>query len=339
MSDDRTQPPSKRRRQMAREHGQAAHSPELTAAVGWLAAVMLLGFFGHDLTVALAAAVRGSLLHPGQLPDDALAVTSHVRRLALLLLWPMAAILGGFAVAAFGAHQVQVRGLWAASQIVPDPKRLWNFSKGPGLSTRFVQSSWSVVKGIVVVAGSAWVLSAGWHDFLGQSRLEGPKLAEAAGHIVLRTSWMLGGALLALGLVDYVLKYRRFEAMLRTSPEEQREDQRVMEGDPAARAQRQRVARAMRGDSPELLAGAAFLLNGAAGLTLVMAGGPPPRRVFVRTVAKGGSGLRLRRRAEASGLAQIEEMGLAQRLAGRPAAGSAIAAELVADLAAIWPAA
>ena len=95
----------------------------------------------------------------------------------------------------------------------------------------------------------------------------------------------------------------------------------------------------MRGDSPEVLAGAAFLLNGAAGLTLVMAGGPPPRRVFVRTVAKGAEGLRLRQCAEAGGLSQIEETSLAQRLAVRPAAGSAIAAELLADLAAIWPAA
>ena len=49
MSEDRTQPASKRRRQLAREQGQAAHSPELTAAAGWLVAVLLLGFWGGDL--------------------------------------------------------------------------------------------------------------------------------------------------------------------------------------------------------------------------------------------------------------------------------------------------
>ena len=47
MSEDRTQPPSKRRRQLARQQGQAAHSPELTAAAGWLAAVVLLGCLGR----------------------------------------------------------------------------------------------------------------------------------------------------------------------------------------------------------------------------------------------------------------------------------------------------
>jgi flagellar biosynthetic protein FlhB len=323
---------------MARERGQAAHSPELTAAVGWVTAVALLGFFGGDLTVALAGLVRGSMLHPAHLADDAGAVAAHVRRMTIDLAWPLAVILAGFAGAALAAHQLQVRGLWAISQIVPDPRRLWNFSKGPDLPTRFVQSSWSAAKGVFVIALSVWALRAGWLDLLRQSRLEGPRLAQAAAEIVLRTSWMLAGAMLALGFVDYVLRYRRFEAMLRTTSQEQREDQRVMEGDPAARAQRQRVARSMRGDSPELLAGAAFLLNGAAGLTLVIAGGPPPQRVSVRSVAKGGSGLRLRRRAEASGLFQVEDVSLAQRLARRPAAGSAIAAELIADLAAVWPA-
>ena len=86
------------------------------------------------------------------------------------------------------------------------------------------------------------------------------------------------------------LRYRRFEAMLRTTPQEQREDQRVVEGDPAARAQRQHAARSMRGDSPELLAGAALFSLARRGLTLVIAGGPPPRRVSIRTVAKGGCG-------------------------------------------------
>ena len=111
-----------------------------------------------------------------------------------------------------------------------------------------------------MVAASAWALARAGLISCGRAVLEGPELAQAAGQIVLRVSWSLAGVLLALGLVDYVLRYRRFEAMLRTTPEEQREDQRVMEGDPAARAQRRRVARSMRGDSPELLAGSALLV-------------------------------------------------------------------------------
>ena len=58
MSEDRTQPPSKRRRQLARQHGQVAHSPELTAAAGWLAAVALLGIVGDDLALGLTKLVQ-----------------------------------------------------------------------------------------------------------------------------------------------------------------------------------------------------------------------------------------------------------------------------------------
>ena len=161
MSEDRTQPASKRRPSTAREHGQAAHSPELTAAVGWVAAVALLGFFGDDLAVGMIGLVRGSLLHPAQWPDDAGAVAAHVRGIVAGLLWPLAAILGGFAMLPLAAHQLQVGRLWATSQIVPDPKRLWNFAKGTGLSTRFVQFTWSVTKGIIVVVVAAWMFLRG----------------------------------------------------------------------------------------------------------------------------------------------------------------------------------
>lgn len=55
-----------------------------------------------------------------------------------------------------------------------------------------------------------------------------------AGQIVLQLAWVLTAVLLVLGLVDYGLRYRRFESMLRTTTQEQREDRRVIEGDPAA---------------------------------------------------------------------------------------------------------
>ena len=87
------------------------------------------------------------------------------------LAWPLAAILGGFAGGAFAAHQLQVRGLWATSQIAPDPNRLWRFSTGPGPSTLVVQSIWSLAKAIILVAASAWALRVGWSDFLRQSSL------------------------------------------------------------------------------------------------------------------------------------------------------------------------
>jgi flagellar biosynthetic protein FlhB len=221
---------------------------------------------------------------------------------------------------------------------VPDLKRLWPCSSGWNLAARAERSGWSILKAGVLVLGSVWTIRAGWSDVLRQTELEAPVFAQAAGHVLLRLASVLAALLLILGLIDYALRCRKFEAMLRTTPQEQREDQRVMEGDPAARAQRRRVVRSWRGDVPELLAGADLLLCSQGGLTLVLSGGPPPRRVAVRTVAHGNVGLRIRRSAEASQIPQIHAANLARRLAYRPALGSPLAAELMAELTAIWPA-
>src|SRR6478672_1228502 len=113
MSEDRTQPPSKRRRQRAREQGQVAHSPELTAAAGWLVAVVAWGIAGDDLASALVGLVRGSIAGAIVMPADPAGVAARVRGLVLSVAWPVGIILTGFAAGALTAHQFQVRGLWA----------------------------------------------------------------------------------------------------------------------------------------------------------------------------------------------------------------------------------
>jgi flagellar biosynthetic protein FlhB len=337
MSEDRTQPPSKRRRQLARQHGQVAHSPELTAAVGWLAAVAVLAVLADDLTLGLTKVVHASLTTSVDLMTDRAAVVAQVRGLFVGLSWPLAVILAGFAVGALAAHQFQVRGLWATNLIAPSVGRLWTVTSGAGLAVRAERAVWSMFKAAVLVAAAAWAIRAGWSDVLRLGGLESAALAKGAGQVVLGLAWTLAAVLLTLGVVDYGLRYRRFESMLRTTPQEQREDRRVIEGDPATRSQRQRVARAMRGDPPELFVGASLILTGTAGLTLVLGGGPPPRRVTVRTAAKGPAGTRLRRSAQAKNLVQVDAPELARRLARRPSAQTPLPAELIAELAAIWP--
>jgi len=337
MLEERTQPPSKRRRQLARQHGQVAHSPELTAAAGWLAAILLIGSFGETLALGFHQLVGASLDAAAVLSADPADVVARVRGAFFLLVWPLGLILLAFGAGAVAAHQVQVRGLWAPRLVVPDPARLWTTRRGAGLTSRAERSLWSTVKAIVIIAATVWTIGSSWSDLLQLGGMETPALAQAAGRIVLHLARVLAVVLLVLGLADYALRWRRFEQLLRTTPSEHRADQRVMEGDPASRAQRRRLAKAWRSDSPEILAGASLVLIGARGLSLVLTGGPPPRRVTIRTVARGSAGLRLRRSAESNQIYLLDAPKLAQRLASRPASGSPLAADLLAELAAAWP--
>lgn len=341
MSEDRNQPPSKRRRQLAREQGQAAHSPELTAAAGWLVAVLLLGFWGGDLARGLITLTRQSVSGAPVVWVDPAAFVDHIRGLVLAVAVPLGLILAGFTVGVVVAHQMQVQGLWAPALIAPDPARLWILGRGSKLSPRLERIAWAVVKAVVLVSVSLWAIRAQWVEFQRLSDLEIPVLASSAGHVMLQPARILALVMLVLGLADYGLHYLRFEAMLRTTAEEQREDQRVMEGDLSLRTRRRRIARAWRGDAPELLAGASLILGGTHGLTVVLAGGPPPRRVTIRTVAQGNTGVHIRTSLSASRLPQIDAPDLARRLAQHAAASAllpaVLPAELLAEVAAVWP--
>src|SRR5205823_10393066 len=132
----------------------------------------------------------------------------------------------------------------------------WAPRSGPGLAAGSGRLVWAMFKAIVLVVISVWVLYSAWGELLRLSGLEGPGLARAASRLILQLAAVLAGTLLVLGLVDYSLRYFRFEAMLHTTVQEQREDQRAMEGDLASRAHRRRIARSWRGDSPEVLTGA-----------------------------------------------------------------------------------
>src|SRR5262249_40580242 len=172
------------------------------------------------------------------------------------VVWPLGILLAGFAAGALAAHQVQVRGLWATRLILPDPARLWTPGSGPGLTARFGRAGWATGKAILVVLASAGMLRAGWVELLRLSQLDGPVLAGAASRLVLHLAGVLAGVLLILSGVDYGLRHVRFEARLRTTAQEHREDQRAMEGDLASRALRRRLAQTWRGDAQARLAGA-----------------------------------------------------------------------------------
>jgi flagellar biosynthetic protein FlhB len=335
--EDRTQGPSKLRLLQARERGQVAQSAELTAAAGLLAAALLLGARGDQLAALLIALVREPLGADPIITADAVEVIARLRHFVLAVAWPLGLVVIGAAVAALGAHQAQAGGLWAPGLLAPDPSRLWSAARGPGLAARWGRGLWSLVKGAVVLAVAAWAIRSGWPGYQRLSGMEAHALARASGHAIRHLTLALAVATLILGLIDYALQHQRFEALLRMTPEEQREDIRSMEGDPVLRSRRRQLARSWRADPGEVLVGASLVLTGPAGLTLVIGGGPPPRRVSVRTVVRGASGTRLRRAAESANLPRIDAPNLAHRLSRRPTPALPVPAGVLAELAALWP--
>ena len=345
MSEDRTQAPSARRRQLARERGQVAFSPELNAATGLLAASAALAAWGEPLASALLDLVRAPVsgASPAPVDVDLAGVVEWLRAPAWGVAGPLAPVLGAFALGAFAAHQAQTRGLVTPARLAPDLSRLWPLGEGAGLgvSARAGRGLWGVAKGTAVLAVAAWFVRANWDALPALGALGASDLARASGRMLARLALGLSAATLALGFVDLGLQLARFEARLMMTADEQREDLRSMEGDPALRSRRRRLADSWRHAADDILEGASVVLTSPGGLTVVLGGGPPageaPRPVSVRSVLDGRQGDRLRREADKAGLPSVSAPGLARKFARRRPQSLPPTPELLRELEPLWP--
>jgi flagellar biosynthetic protein FlhB len=338
MSEERTQTPSAQRRRQARERGHVARSPELTAAVGLLVGIALVGFWGSDLVQELTALVREPWTGEVPLTADLSAVVIVVRGAAWNVLRSLGVIVAGVALSLVAAHQLQVGGLWLPGLLAPDPNRLWAGALGTSVLERAERGAWSLAKTMIILSVAAWSISTRLPVFnrLSQLGLEG--LVTASGKLLRDVSGTLALALVALGVLDFAMQWRRREAQLAQTPAEYREELRALDGDPALLARRRRLAQQWRVDTLETFAGASVLITSRGRLAVLLAGGPPPRRVTVRNVARGAAAAFLRRAAERAGVPRAESPELAQLLARGPSIGATLPSADASALAAIWPA-
>lgn len=254
MSEERSREPSPRRRQEAREQGQVARSGELTAAVGLLAMTAALGVWGDDLAMTLVETIRTPWLADPVLIVDLWELVDRVRGLALALLTPLLAILGAVVVATLAAHLAQVGILLSPHLLVPDLGRLWRLGKGDAVDATG-RGAWGLVRMALIFGTAVWVFRSQSSVLAGLSMLDPVSLSRGVGAVLRGFLLRMSLVLLILGLVDLAWQHRRFADRLRATPEQDREDRRSAEGDPALRSRRRRVAEGWRNDPVELSTG------------------------------------------------------------------------------------
>ena len=331
--EDRTQAPSKARLQQVRERGQAAHSAELTGAAVLLAVALALGAFGEPLVEAFLHAIRDSWTAREPLSLNQQSFVDHLRATSVALLVPLCGTLLAGVAAGIVAHQSQVQGLLSPSLIAPDVGRLWNVG-AEELSAKLVRGLWSVAKSTLLVVVAGCFIQSRQETLLRLGSLGISAMAHGWAVALRELILALALTTLALGLLDFAWRRQRFAAMLRMSPAESREDQKAAEGDPTLRSRRLRQAKAWRGDSPELLAGASRVVVGPGALIVILAGGPPPKKINVRSSAKGSTGTLLRKSAARLKIPVIEHASMARRLA--TLRDPRVPAELLDELATAW---
>jgi len=249
MSEDageKTEAPTPRRLTQAREQGNIARSPDLTAAVVLIAVMMLLKYYGPPLVGTLKSLVQ-QMLGPDSFKDfgtDSIGET--LMRAVLVVGAAMAPLLVGTVIVAILINLVQVGFNLNLNRIQPNIAALNPlkglgkiFHRGQGL----VQLGMSVLK--MCVAGL--VAYSAVHGKLAQivsvQQLSFIQIFGLSAQIVYQIVIRIGIFMLVLALIDYIYQRFRIAKELKMSKEEVKEEMRSMDGDPKVKARRKDIAR------------------------------------------------------------------------------------------------
>lgn len=249
MADDyageRTETASPRRRLEARERGQVARSPDLSAALALLAGLLILQSYGPDLMDHILE-IQHRWLSRLAAPhlDERTAVTLCIEGLTAAGL-ALAPVVGGLMAVGLAANLLQVGFLFTSVPLEPQWNRL-NPIEGFGKLFSGA-AAMRLVMNLLKLTAISWVAWSTLTDHL--PALEGlvdrpvGALFAIASRVIFLMGIRIALMLLVLGILDYAYQRWDFERGLRMTKQEVKEEMKRMEGDPQIKARRLQMAR------------------------------------------------------------------------------------------------
>lgn len=242
---ERTEKPTPKRLGEARRRGQVPKSQELTAAVGLLAAVIVLLTLGGPLASNMHGMMRSVL--SGEATDNPFDPLEMPRTLKTTLLhgaFMVLPIMGIIFVATLLSQFTQVGPLFTTKPLKPNLNKL---NPVAGLKKLFglrnaAKSGINSLK-LVLVLIIAFLVGRGHMSELAFI----PRLGAAQGMylvfgILLELAIWLLAALLVLAIIDMVFQRWQHQRDLRMTKHEIKDERRSMEGDPQVKKRRMQMA-------------------------------------------------------------------------------------------------
>jgi flagellar biosynthetic protein FlhB len=242
---DKTEAPTPRRRQEAREQGNLARSPDLSAAVLLLGALWLMRWFGAGIIVALRSVIS-EMLSPRSLADlDGRMVGPQVLHLVGQVGMSVAPLLGGAVLIAVAVNVAQVGLNLNGQRLVPNLAALSPFrglSKllGGGRGPVFILMN--VVKILLVGLVAYSAVGGRLGQIIAVQQLSFQQIFGLGCEIVFSIGVRVAMLLLFLAILDYIYQRYRLEQSLRMTKQEVKDEMRRMEGDPLMKQRRRQIA-------------------------------------------------------------------------------------------------
>jgi flagellar biosynthetic protein FlhB len=332
MADEsRTEQPTPRRRQQAREEGQIAVSRDLTQAVQFALAVAMLAWSAPALIDGLLLAQRGLLAEAFRSPVEAGRLGDVTVE---LLKGPLAAAgyLGaGLLGVSLVMHLIQTGFAITPKRLKLDFSRLSPLARVKEIPGQNLRETLKALILFPLFGWAAWVVVRNNLDAF----LQLPRQTAVAGTMLLGASlesllWKGALVLLALGAWDYFRQRQRLMGKLRMTRQEVRQEQKDLEGNPLIKARLRRLQREfMRRRMMAKVPKSTVVVTNPAHYAVALEYQIETMRAPV-VVAKGQNYLaqRIRQVAERHGVPIVENPPLAQALYKSCEIGSEIPAAL-----------
>ncbi|MBX3377181.1 MAG: flagellar biosynthesis protein FlhB [Phycisphaeraceae bacterium] len=243
---ERTELPTARRRQEARDEGRVAKSSEFAASVELIGAVILLAALGGFVMSGLGVLIRRAL--ENQTPGDPVTIDS-VKPLVVQAIADAAAVTGPIVLAMFViaalSHYVQVGWHVTAEPLKPKFSRL---NPAAGIKKfvnlrNLVKTALNCVKLVLIGLVAGLVIRKHLGTISALPVLgAAPALFKALLVCLELAAWLLI-LMLVLGIIDLIYQRWQFTRDIRMTRQEVKDERRSVDGDPDVKARRLRMAR------------------------------------------------------------------------------------------------
>jgi flagellar biosynthetic protein FlhB len=239
---DKTEAPTPRRRQEARDQGNIARSADLTAAMLLVGITLLISFSGTRIIDALRKLVESGL--SGQLTLNGIrdlsplmiGTTTHmmVAMLPMLVGTLLIAIFANWLQVGFHPNLKKLQPKFPFNPIT-GVKKLFGGGRGP------VQMGMNILK-LLLVGFVAYTAIAGKiATIVGIANLDVMQIFSLCAGLVYNITLRIGMVLLILSLLDFVYQKWKHEQDLKMTKQEVKDEMKRMDGDPKIKARRRQI--------------------------------------------------------------------------------------------------
>jgi flagellar biosynthetic protein FlhB len=240
--DERTEQPTQRKLQKAREHGQFLTAREFVGAVQFLAFAAVIAFLGPDWIDEVKAAFRASLRAAFDRSLEAADAVALLRGMLTRAAAPVAGVAAALAVIALGT-QLAISGMGVSWQkLSPSIARMNPVTRLRELAGQAAGLAVHTVVVLAAITAIVWSMISGLLPAMVELPLATLQAALArTGAFTISLLWKCAAILILFGAVDLFRQKRKLGKQLRMTKQEVRDELKESEGNMQIKARIRRL--------------------------------------------------------------------------------------------------